>query len=193
MLQETKAPFFEVANEAAFYGPKIDIQMVNVLGKEETAFTVQYDFVQPKRFELTYIDETGKAVQPVVIHRSSLGAFERIMAFLLEHYAGKLPFWLSPVQFEIIPIADRHVEYATAVKETLVQNQLRAVVNAKSEPMGAKIREAQLQKVPYMLIVGDKEQAQKKVAVRTLEGEDQGMQDVAKILQVAKTQFPQSP
>ena len=99
VLEETIAPYFEAENEAAFYGPKIDIQMKNVLGKEETAFTVQYDFVQPKKFELTYVDENGKEVQPVVIHRSSIGAFERFMAFLIEHYGGKLAFWVAPVQF----------------------------------------------------------------------------------------------
>ena len=107
VLVEVKAPYFEAKDEAAFYGPKIDIQMKNVSGKEETAYTVQYDFVQPKKFDLSYVDGQGKAIQPIVIHRSSLGAIERTMAFLIEHYGGKLPFWLSPVQFAIVPIADR--------------------------------------------------------------------------------------
>ena len=190
VLEETIAPYFEAENEAAFYGPKIDIQMKNVLGKEETAFTVQYDFVQPKKFELTYVDENGKEVQPVVIHRSSIGAFERIMAFLIEHYGGKLPFWLAPVQFEIIPIADRHIEYAQEVREKLLEENLRVEIDGKSEPMGAKIRDAQLQKIPYMLIIGDKEQAQKKVAVRTLEREDLGMQSLEELFILASQSLP---
>ena len=164
--------------------------MKNVLGKEETAFTVQYDFVQPKRFELTYVDEKGKEVQPVVIHRSSIGALERIMAFLIEHYAGKLPFWLSPVQFEIIPIADRHLEYAEVVKQKLLEENFRVEINAKSEPMGAKVRNAQLQKTPYMLIIGDKEQAQKKVAVRTLEAQDLGMQSLEQLISLVTKSLP---
>lgn len=191
VLDEVKAPYFEAKDEAAFYGPKIDIQMKNVAGKEETAYTVQYDFVQPKKFDLTYIDEQGQEVQPIVIHRSSLGALERTMAFLIEHYAGKLPFWLSPVQFAIIPIADRHSEYANAVADNLTGEKLRVEINSKSSPMGAKIREAQLQKIPYMLIIGDKEQAQKSVAVRTIEGEDLGMLTLSSLVKMVTKQTPQ--
>lgn len=179
VLEETKAPYFEAPNEAAFYGPKIDIQMKNVSGKEETAFTVQYDFVQPKRFDLTFIAENGKEEQPVVIHRSSIGAVERIMAFLIEHYSGRLPFWLSPIQFEIVPIADRHIEYAQRVHQELLEKKFRPEVNSKSEPLGAKIRDAQLQKIPYTLVIGDKEQAQKQVAVRELSGKDFGMMSIS--------------
>lgn len=190
VLERAKAPYFEAKDEAAFYGPKIDVQMKNVSGKEETAFTIQYDFVQPKNFDLTYINESGKEVPLVVIHRSSIGAFERIIAFLLEHYGGKLPFWLSPIQFEIIPIADRHLEYADKVREKLTSSGFRANINSKSEPMGAKIRDAQIQKIPVMLVVGDKEQAQNKVATRAAEGANQSVRSVDEIIAEYKKLLP---
>ncbi|MEK7503602.1 MAG: threonine--tRNA ligase [Patescibacteria group bacterium] len=164
VLVQRKAPFFEAEKEAAFYGPKIDIQMKNFAGKEETAFTIQYDFVMPKRFKLAYIDKDGKEKEPIVIHRSSIGAIERTMAFLLEHYAGALPFWLSPVQIQIIPIADRHVEYAQKVKNEL--KDFRVEINDAQETLGKKIREAEMQKIPYILVVGDKEIAANAVGVR---------------------------
>lgn len=190
VLKETDAPFFEAEGEAAFYGPKIDIQIKNVLGKEETAFTVQYDFVMPKRFNLEYIDEDGKTKQPVVIHRSSIGSLERTMAFLIEHHAGKLPFWLAPIQFEIIPIADRHFEYAKEVLAKIRALGFRAEINAKSEPMGAKIREAQIQKIPYMLILGDREQAQKTMSVRHRDGGDLEIKTIEQIADFVKEQLP---
>jgi threonyl-tRNA synthetase len=164
VLTERKSPFFEAENEAAFYGPKIDIQMKNFAGKENTAFTVQYDFVMPKRFNLTYIDKDGQQKEPIVIHRSSIGAIERTMAFLLEHYAGALPFWLSPVQICIIPIADRHLEYAQAVKKEL--GSFRVDIMSEQETMSKKIREAEMQKIPYILVVGDREIESKSVGVR---------------------------
>ncbi|KKR71793.1 MAG: Threonine-tRNA ligase, partial [Candidatus Levybacteria bacterium GW2011_GWC2_40_7] len=172
VLVDIKAPFFEAPNEAAFYGPKIDIQIKNISGHEETAFTVQYDFVMPKRFQLTYIDTDGKEKEPVVIHRSSLGAFERTMAFLIEKYAGALPLWLSPVQISIIPIGERHVKAAQKVMEEMKTAGIRVELNEKNEPMGAKIREATLQKIPYMAIIGDREIADNTVSVRTRSGED---------------------
>ncbi len=190
VLEEVKAPFYEAENEAAFYGPKIDVQMKNVSGKEETAYTVQYDFVMPKKFKLTYIDESGQEVEPVVIHRSSLGAFERIMAFLLEHYGGKLPFWLSPIQVEIIPIADRHSQYGSEVLKELQLAGLRAELNDKTEPMGAKIRDAQLQKIPYMLVVGDREQVKKEVAVRDREGKNLGTITIANFVSHIEKEVP---
>ena len=164
VLVERKSPFFETEKEAAFYGPKIDVQMKNFAGKEDTAFTIQYDFVMPKRFNLTYIDKDGQKKEPIVIHRSSIGAIERTMAFLLEHYAGALPFWLSPVQIHIIPIADRHLEYAQKVKNEL--KDFRVEINDAQETLGKKIREAEMQKIPYILVVGDKEIASNTVGVR---------------------------
>lgn len=166
VLVESKAPFFEAANEAAFYGPKIDVQMKNVSGKEETAFTVQYDFVMPKRFNLTYIDSDGKEKQPVVVHRASMGALERTMAFLIEHYGGAFPLWLAPVQVVVIPIAERHNAAAGMMVSELRQADIRVEADTKSEPMQAKVRDHTLQKVPYLAIIGDREIENKTVSVR---------------------------
>jgi threonyl-tRNA synthetase len=171
VLAERKADFFEAPNEAAFYGPKIDIQMKNFAGKEDTVFTVQYDFVGPKRFHLSYRDRDGQEREPIVIHRSSIGAIERTMAFLIEHYAGAFPVWLSPVQVMVIPISDRHVEYARKVEAQLKAANIRVETDDASERMNQKIRQAQLQKVPYMLVVGDREAEAGTVNVRLRSGE----------------------
>lgn len=165
-LKKIDAPYFEAKGEAAFYGPKIDVQMKKVNGQEETAFTVQYDFVMPKRFALKYIDKDGKEKEPIVIHRSSIGCFERTMAFLIEHYAGAFPVWLSPEQVWILPISDKHVDYANAVTEKLREANVRVVAKNESETIGKKIREGEQQKIPYLLIVGDKEISADAVAVR---------------------------
>ncbi len=170
LLVQRKAPFFEAGNEAAFYGPKIDIQMKNISGKEETAFTVQYDFVMPKRFKLTFIDNDGKEKEPIVIHRSSIGAIERTMAFLIEHYAGAFPVWLSPVQAVVIPVSDQFLEYAHGLEKELKAAGVRAQVDDRQERMNQKIRLAQLDKVPCMLIVGEKEVAGNSVSVRLRTG-----------------------
>ncbi len=171
VLIERKANYFEAENEAAFYGPKIDIQMRNVAGKEDTAFTVQYDFVMPKRFKLSYIDKDQREKEPIVIHRSSIGAIERTMAFLIEHYAGAFPVWLAPVQVMVIPVADRHLDYARKLETELKTESVRAKVDARSERVNLKIRQAQLDKVPCMLIIGDKEEAAATVSVRLRSGE----------------------
>ncbi len=170
VLKQRQANFFEAAAEGAFYGPKIDIQMRNFAGKEDTAFTVQYDFVMPKRFNLTYIDKDGKEKEPIVIHRSSIGAIERTMAFLIEHYMGAFPIWLSPVQAVIIPVADQHMEYARKLESELKASGIRAQVDDRAERMNQKIRLAQLDKVPCMLIVGEKEASESTVAVRLRTG-----------------------
>ncbi len=174
VLVKAKVPFYEAPNEAAFYGPKIDVQMKNVYGKEETVFTVQYDFVLPKRFELTYINKDGDREQPVVIHRSSVGAIERTLAFLIEKNKGAFPVWLSPVQVKIIPIAERHNKYGQFVLEELKNSKIRIELDTKPETMQAKIRDAQMQKIPYMLVVGDREEKEKTVAVRTRDGKNLG-------------------
>lgn len=166
VLTETDAPFFEASNEAAFYGPKIDVQIKNVAGHEETAFTVQYDFVMPKRFELSYIDPSGKEQEPVVIHRSSIGAFERTMAFLIERFGGAFPTWLTPTQVIVLPIAERHTIYATTVLEELKKAGIRATLDDRSETLGSRIRDAQKDKVSYMLIIGDNEVTNKTVTKR---------------------------
>lgn len=166
ILKSRKAPFFEAENEAAFYGPKIDIQMKNFAGKEDTAFTVQYDFVGPKRFDLYYVDKDGQKKEPIVIHRSSLGAIERIMAFLIEHYSGAFPMWLAPVQVYVIPIGEKQNKYASIVQKKLLEAGIRSDFKNETETMGKKIREAELQKIPYALIIGDKEIKKKSVGVR---------------------------
>ncbi|MDQ3238923.1 MAG: threonine--tRNA ligase [bacterium] len=168
----------EAQGEAAFYGPKIDVQMKNVNGKEETAFTVQYDFVMSKRFKLTYIDETGTECEPIVVHRSSIGAVERTIAFLIERYAGAFPVWLAPVQATIIPISDKHLEYANIVRENLLKSNIRVEIDDRSETMQSKIRDAQMQKVPYMLVIGDKEKEAGGVAVRVRNGGNLGIKSV---------------
>lgn len=172
VLISRKAPYYEAEKEAAFYGPKIDVQMKNVHQKEDTAFTVQYDFVMPKRFKLTYINESGKEEEPIVIHRSSIGAIERSVAFLIEHYGGAFPLWLSPVQVGIVPIAERHIEQAKAYEKSLKNAGFRVEVDERSEPMGAKIRDFTLQKVPYIGIIGDKEVENASLSVRTRRGEN---------------------
>jgi threonyl-tRNA synthetase len=186
VLKKRKSPFYEADDEAAFYGPKIDIQMKNVLGKEDTAFTVQYDFVMPKRFELTYIDKDGEEKEPIVIHRSSIGCLERVMAFLIEHYKGEFPVWLAPQQIEVIPISDDHLDYAFQVKEMFKKEGLRVEVNEKDATMAAKIREAQQQKIPYMFIVGDKEIADKTISVRLRTGEQHQGLEPGKVLDKIK-------
>ncbi len=186
VLQKRKAPFYEAANEAAFYGPKIDIQMKNVLGKENTAFTVQYDFVMPKRFELTYIDKDGKDKEAVVIHRSSIGALERIMAFLIEFYAGALPLWLSPVQAVILPIGNDHKKFADEIYQQLKDENVRVELDSADETLGKRIREAEMQKVPYLLVIGDKEVKSKAVAVRQRGKGDIGQIKVKKFIEQIK-------
>src|SRR3989339_456267 len=166
VLQEVEAPFFEAPGEAAFYGPKIDIQIKKINGSEETAFTVQYDFVMPQRFDLTHIDSNGKEVQPIVIHRSSIGCFERTMAFLIEHYAGVFPLWLSPVQVVILPISEKQNDYAQKIAEEFKQRGIRVEVWDENETVGNKIRKAIAQKIPYMLVIGDKEIQSDKLQIR---------------------------
>ena len=179
VLTDRQANFFEAENEAAFYGPKIDIQMKNVAGKEETAFTVQYDFVGPKRFQLVYNDSDGAEKEPIIIHRSSIGAIERIMAFLIEHYAGNFPVWLAPVQLKLIPVSDRHNDACHAMLEELKRQGVRAEVDDRSERMNLKIRQAQLEKTPYMAIIGDKEVEAGTVSIRTRSGEQLDAQPLA--------------
>lgn len=166
VLKKRKAPFFEAPSEAAFYGPKIDIQMKNFAGKEDTAFTVQYDFVMPKRFNLTYIDKDNAKKEPIVIHRSSIGAIERVMAFLIEKYGGALPLWLSPVQARIVPVSEKFNDYGKSALEDLKKENIRAELDQSDETLNKKIRNAELQKIPYVLVVGAKEKESDSVAVR---------------------------
>jgi len=172
VLKRRGAPFFEAEKEAAFYGPKIDIQMKNFAGKEETAFTVQYDFVGPKRFNLTFTNNRGEKEEAIVLHRSSIGCIERIMAFLIEKYAGAFPVWLSPIQVAIIPISEKYNEYAKKIAEQCRVYELRFKIYDENETLGKKIREAEMQKIPYLLVVGDKEVSTNSVSVRQREKGD---------------------
>lgn len=174
ILKQRKCDYFEAPNEAAFYGPKIDIQMKKINGTEDTAFTVQYDFVMPKRFKLNYIDKNGKEKQTLVVHRSSIGAIERIVALLLEHFNGLLPIWLAPVQVAILPISEKFAAYTSSIGNELMEKNIRIEQFALAEPLGKRIRNAEAMKIPYMLILGDKEAASKKVAVRVHGGKDLG-------------------
>lgn len=166
VLKKRKSKFVELTGEAAFYGPKIDIQMYNANGKEDTAFTVQYDFVMPNRFNLAYTNERGTAERPIVIHRSSIGSIERVVAFLIEKHAGAFPLWLAPEQVRIIPIADRHIKYAEQIKQKLGEFGTRVHVDDTNNTVGKKIRSAEVMKIPFALVVGDNELKAKNVSVR---------------------------
>ncbi len=174
ILTEIGIPFYEAEGEAAFYGPKLDVQLKSAIGHDVTVSTCQLDFLLPERFELEYIGEDGKAHRPVVIHRAILGTLDRFMAFLIEETKGAFPTWLAPVQVKVLPISDKHLEYANKVAEELNKKYVRVEVDDRAEKIGYKIREAQLQKVPYMLIVGDKEQEAGEVGVRDRKEGDLG-------------------
>ncbi len=171
-----------VPGEGAFYGPKIDFFVRDALRREWQLGTAQLDFSLPERFELEYVDEEGKTERPVLIHRAMLGSIERFMGILIEHTGGAFPVWLAPVQAVVIPIADRHLDYARKIEGLLRDAALRVEVDARNQRMNLKIREAQLQKVPYMLVVGDREEEQGAVAVRTRAGENLGARAVDQLI-----------
>jgi threonyl-tRNA synthetase len=168
-----------VPDEAAFYGPKVDVKLVDAIGRPWQLSTVQFDFTLPRRFELEYIGEDGKAHQPLMVHRALYGSIERFFGILIEHYAGAFPVWLAPVQAIVLPITDRQTEYAREVRKQLDAAGIRATVDERSEKVNLKIRDAQLQKIPYMLVVGDREQQSGQVAVRNRKRGDQGAQPLA--------------
>jgi threonyl-tRNA synthetase len=174
VLQRVGRDFYEAKGEAAFYGPKIDVQFNTAAGKDETLVTVQVDFHLPAQFELEYVTEDGGRARPIIVHRGVLSTMERMVALLIEEYEGAFPLWLAPTQVVVIPIADRHVPYAQEVATALKKHRLRVEVNARSERMNAKIRDAQLRKVPYMLVVGDREAEARAAALRVRGGGDLG-------------------
>ncbi len=174
ILKEANLNFYEAEGEAAFYGPKLDVQIKTALGHDITISTCQLDFLLPRRFELSYIGEDGKEHTPVVIHRAILGTFDRFLSFLIEETKGVFPIWLAPVQVKILPISDAHNEYANSVKEQLEKEGIRIEIDDRNEKIGYKIREAQVQKVPYMLVVGEKEMECKTVGVRSRKDGDIG-------------------
>ncbi|MFT4153870.1 threonine--tRNA ligase [Parafilimonas sp.] len=166
VLVESGIPFVEVADEAAFYGPKIDVQIYSVIGREFTLATNQVDFSQPRSFNLTYTKADNTPDIPLIIHRAPLGTHERFIGFLLEHYAGRLPLWLSPVQVKILPISDKFLPYAKEVFTRLIKAGIRVDTDERSEKIGKKIRDAELSKVPYMLVIGEREMTERKLAIR---------------------------
>ena len=174
ILDDMGIDYTEEDGEAAFYGPKLDIQIKNVYGKEDTLITIQIDFQLAERFGMEYVDSDGTKKYPYVIHRTSIGCYERTLALLLEKYAGALPTWLAPIQVKVLPISDHYMEYANNVSEELQKVGIRVEVDTRKEKIGYKIREAQLEKVPYMLIVGEKEQAEGAVSVRDRKEGDTG-------------------
>ena len=167
ILQHLEVPFTEAEGEAAFYGPKLDIQARNVYGKEDTMITIQLDFVLAERFDMFYIDANGEKKRPYIIHRTSMGCYERTLAWLIEKYAGMFPTWLCPEQVRILPISEKYHDYARKVREELQNNNVIVTVDERAEKIGYKIREARLDRIPYMLVVGQKEEEEGVVSVRS--------------------------
>ena len=179
VLNELNIPFTEDVGEAAFYGPKVDINAKNVYGKEDTMITIQWDALLAEQFDMYYVDEKGEKVRPYIIHRTSMGCYERTIAWLIEKYAGLFPTWLCPEQVRVLPISEKYEEYARKVEAELKNNDIRATVDNRSEKIGFKIREARLKRVPYMLVVGQKEEEEGKVSVRSRFLGDEGQKELS--------------
>jgi len=187
-LDAVGEPYTINEGDGAFYGPKIDFDVTDAIGRKWQCATIQLDYQLPQQFALKYIGADNKEHRPVVIHRAIFGSFERFIALLLEHHAGALPLWIAPVQAIVLPIADRHLDYAKSVVSELKAAGLRVELDERQEKIGFKIREAQLQKIPYMLVVGDKEVAEQTVAIRSRVGGDQGAQSVDAFIEAAKNE-----
>ena len=183
MMHELGIEFVEDVGEAAFYGPKIDINAKNVYGKEDTMITIQWDALLAEQFDMYYIDANGDKVRPYIIHRTSMGCYERTLAWLIEKYAGKFPTWLCPEQVRVLPISDKYEAYAKKVEAELKKNGVYVSVDARSEKIGYKIRESRLAKVPYMLVVGEKEEADGTVSVRSRFAGDEGVKPIAEFVE----------
>ncbi len=189
VLTESNIPFVEVKDEAAFYGPKIDVQIFSAIGREFTLATNQVDFSQGRSFKLEYTDQSNKVETPLIIHRAPLGTHERFIGFLLEKYAGKFPLWLAPVQVKVLPISDKFADYAKSVSDKLKKADIRSEVDDRNEKIGKKIRDAEMLKVPYMLVVGEKEVSENKVAVRRQGKGDDGVVEVENIIKRLVTEI----
>lgn len=189
VVEEAGLPFFEAEGEAAFYGPKLDVQIKTALGKEETLSTVQIDFLLPERFELEYVGDDGAKHRPVVLHRGILGTMERFSAFLLENFAGNLPLWLAPVQAKVIPVSGAFEGYAREVQEKLQASGIRAESDLRNEKLGYKIREAQLEKLPYMFVIGESEQSSGSVSVRKRGEGDLGAKPLDEVIEMLRSEI----
>ena len=182
VMQENNIQFTEADGEAAFYGPKIDIQAKNVYGKEDTMVTIQLDCASAEKFGMYYIDENGDKALPWIIHRTSMGCYERTLAWLIEHYAGKFPTWLCPEQVRVLPISDKYIDYANKVAAELKKNDVDVTVDSRSEKIGYKIREARMDRLPYMLVVGQQEEADGTVSVRSRFAGDEGVKPLSEFV-----------
>jgi len=189
ILVENKIEYFKAVGEAAIYGPKMDLISKDSLGREWQLSTIQLDFIMPQRFGLSYIDSDGKEQTPVMIHRAIVGSPERFFGILIEHYAGAFPLWLSPTQVSIIPISEKHLDYAKIVEKQLKENNIRVEVRSENETLGKKIRAAEMQKTPYLLILGDKEIAANAVAVRERGKGDLGQIQLDKFIEKAREEI----
>jgi threonyl-tRNA synthetase len=187
-LDSAGRPYTINEGDGAFYGPKIDFDVTDAIGRKWQCATIQLDYQIPQRFDLKYVGADNAEHRPVVIHRAIFGSFERFIALLIEHYAGAFPLWLAPVQAVVLPIADRHTEYCRGVVGRLAAAGLRVELDERLEKIGYKIREAQLQKVPYMLVVGDREAAEGTVAVRSRTGGDLGARPIDDFIASARTE-----
>lgn len=187
-MKKSGLPYQEVEGEAAFYGPKVDFQIKSVIGREETASTNQLDFLATERFNLTYKDSDGKDKPLYVIHRAPLGSHERFIAFLIEHYAGAFPFWMAPVQAKILTISEEVVSYAQKVLQQLEEQEIRVELDDRNESIGKKIREGEMQKIPYLVIIGKKEAEEKKIAVRKRSEGDKGTMTIEEFVEIIKRQ-----
>ena len=182
VMHKNNIPFTEADGEAAFYGPKIDIQAKNVYGKEDTMVTIQLDCASAEKFGMYYIDENGDKALPWIIHRTSMGCYERTLAWLIEHYAGKFPTWLCPEQVRVLPISDKYIDYANKVAAELKKNDVDVTVDSRSEKIGYKIREARMDRLPYMLVVGQQEEADGTVSVRSRFAGDEGVKPLSEFV-----------
>jgi threonyl-tRNA synthetase len=188
VLKESNIPYVEVPDEGAFYGPKIDVQIWSIIGREFTLATNQVDFAQGRRFKLSYTNKDNQPEVPLIIHRAPLGTHERFIGFLLEHYAGKFPLWLAPVQVKVLPISDKFVEYSRKVVAELKKADIRAELDDRNEKIGKKIRDTELMKVPYMFVIGEKEIAEESVSVRKQGKGDAGIVPLSEILLTLKAE-----
>jgi threonyl-tRNA synthetase len=188
VLVRNKLKFVEADGDAAFYGPKIDIQTRNVYGKEDTLITIQLDLALADRYDMTYVDEHGQHVRPYIIHRSSIGCYERTLAMLIEKYAGAFPVWLSPTQVVVMGISNKQDNYVASVHKFLRGAGLRAELDIRNEKVGYKIREATLKKIPYMLVAGEREQAEGTISIRTRDGTDLGVMKIEEFTNIVKQQ-----
>jgi threonyl-tRNA synthetase len=189
VLIKTNTPFIEVPDEAAFYGPKIDVQIWSTIGREFTLATNQVDFAQGRRFKLEFTNKDNQPETPLIIHRAQLGTHERFIGFLLEHYAGRFPLWLSPLQVKILPISDKFLDYAQTLLQSLKNADIRAEVDERNEKIGKKVRDTELARVPYMLVIGEKEMNDKTISIRRHGKGDLGVKNTEEFISEVKEEI----